>query len=132
MTTRINTDTNGDVILAWTNREHGDTYEAQIFLGHDGVTVVQVDTPTDVGRVRINLNDGPIFDGDPNNDEAPGAELAPKKGIVLTREQIEAWAGVHLTDDEVDRLQACIADSSIPDAINAIVTEALGLGLSDA
>jgi hypothetical protein len=127
MSTRIETDTNGDVVLAFVNREHDDTYEASIFIGHDGVTVVQIDTPADAGRVRINLNDGPIYDGDPDTDDAPGSELAPLRGITLTREQLEAWAGVHLTDDEVDRLAQCIPNSSIPDAIGIIVCDALGI-----
>lgn len=41
--------------------------------------------------------------------------------IVLTREQIESWAGRSLTDDEMERLDECIPHSSIPDAIDTIV-----------
>lgn len=40
----------------------------------DGTTVLQVDT-SDGGRIRINLNDAPIWDGDPNTDERPGAHF---------------------------------------------------------
>lgn len=43
-------------------------------------------------------------------------------GIIITREQIEAWAGRSLTDDELDRLDECIPHSSIPDAIDTIVS----------
>jgi hypothetical protein len=41
---------------------------------HDGVRVVQIDTPGE-GRLRINLNDAPIWDGDPATDERPGAHF---------------------------------------------------------
>lgn len=72
MSTRVETSGNDGVVLAWTNREHNDSYEVQMWLGHDGVTVVQIDVPPGVGRVRVNLNEGAIWDGDPDTDEAPG------------------------------------------------------------
>ena len=37
----------------------------------DGTLVVQVDTDAAVGRIRVNLNDGPVWDGDPEADEGP-------------------------------------------------------------
>lgn len=37
----------------------------------DGVTVVQIDTGAS-GRLRINLNDADVWDGDPDADEQPG------------------------------------------------------------
>lgn len=43
-------------------------------------------------------------------------------GILLTRDQLECWAGMPLTDDMLTVLEDCIPNSSIPDAINAIVT----------
>ncbi|MEU8327331.1 hypothetical protein [Micromonospora sp. NPDC048839] len=43
--------------------------------------------------------------------------------VSITREQLESWAGRTLTDDEVYRLDDCVPDSSIPDAIDAIVSE---------
>lgn len=50
-------------------------------------------------------------------------------GIFLTSAQLRAWAGLgrDLTRDELSRLEGCIPDSSVPDAIGTIVTEALGL-----
>lgn len=42
---------------------------------HDGVHVVQIDTPQHSGRIRVNLNDAPIWDGDPSTDERPGANF---------------------------------------------------------
>jgi hypothetical protein len=37
--------------------------------------------------------------------------------VIITREQIECWAGRTLTDDEVSHLDDCIPNSSIPDAV---------------
>lgn len=42
-------------------------------------------------------------------------------GITLTIHQLEAWAGRELTDEDVERLDECIPNSSIPDAIDTIV-----------
>lgn len=55
--------------------------------------------------------------------------LRAANGIVLTGEQISAWAGFsrELTGDELARLEDCIPNSSIPDAIDTIVSEALQL-----
>ena len=41
--------------------------------------------------------------------------------VIITPEQIECWAGRPLTDDEVSRLDDCIPNSSIPDAVADIV-----------
>ena len=38
-------------------------------------------------------------------------------GIELTREQLEAWAGRELSDEEVVALEEAIPDSSIPEAV---------------
>lgn len=39
----------------------------------DGAQVVQIDTTEGAGRVRVMVNDGPVYDGDPETDEPPGA-----------------------------------------------------------
>jgi hypothetical protein len=56
-----------------------------------------------------------------------------QNGILLTREQLREWAGLgrDLTDDELDELDDCIPNSSIPDAIETIVTEAMNLAGED-
>jgi hypothetical protein len=41
--------------------------------------------------------------------------------VEITREQLEAWAGRALTDDEVHALDDAIPNSSIPDAVGTIV-----------
>lgn len=51
----------------------GETIALNAWVGHDGVTVVQIDTTQNPGRLRINFNDGVLWDGDPNTDEPPGA-----------------------------------------------------------
>lgn len=35
--------------------------------------VVQIDTGAATGRIRVNLNDAPIWDGNPDTDSVPGA-----------------------------------------------------------
>lgn len=42
----------------------GSLVELSVFRGDDGALVVQIDTFDDTGRVRVNLNDGAVFDGD--------------------------------------------------------------------
>ena len=44
-------------------------------LDDDGpqAVVVQIDSGETTGRIRINLNDAPVWDGDPETDEVPGA-----------------------------------------------------------
>lgn len=39
----------------------------------DGTLVVQVDTEQAGRRIRINLNDAPVWDGNPETDERPGS-----------------------------------------------------------
>lgn len=39
----------------------------------DGAHVVQIDTTEATGRVRVFINDGTVYDGDPETDEPPGA-----------------------------------------------------------
>jgi hypothetical protein len=41
--------------------------------------------------------------------------------VEITRDQLECWAGRELSDEEVARLDECIPNSSIPEAIGAIV-----------
>lgn len=80
MSIRVTTDSNDDdspVTLEWCNAEHGNRYEVAMWLGPDGVPVVQIDTPSrsDDERVRVNLNDAPIWDGYPARDELPDSEF---------------------------------------------------------
>ncbi|KDA04641.1 hypothetical protein DC31_05830 [Microbacterium sp. CH12i] len=53
----------------------------------DGAPVVQIDTAEGAGWVRVNLNDGPpLFDGDPERHDAPGAFRGPSApDSILTR-----------------------------------------------
>lgn len=50
-------------------------FEISTFYGVDNVPVVEIGTQNISGRLRINLNDAPIWDGDPDTDERPGANL---------------------------------------------------------
>lgn len=49
------------------------------------------------------------------------------EGIYLTREQVEAWVGHPLTLGELADIEECVPNSSIPDAIETIAHEALGI-----
>lgn len=132
-----------EAINAW--REQ-DGIEVQLWNAeHDGVRVVQIDTATGSGRIRINLNDAPIWDGDPDTDARPGAHFHdvwddeshartgernwdeqdwPDAPVpLITPEQAREWAGFNV---DLDRLAECIPNSSIPDAINTIANEAIG------
>lgn len=40
---------------------------------------------------------------------------------MISREQAEAWCGRTLSDDDVERLEEAIPNSSIPDAVDVIV-----------
>lgn len=40
------------------------------FIGADGARVVQIDTTGAAGRVRVNVNDGAVYDGDPDTGES--------------------------------------------------------------
>jgi hypothetical protein len=53
----------------------------------------------------------------------PGSSRPDSVTISITREQLEAWAGEPLTDEQVTRIDACIPQSSIPDAIAAIAAQ---------
>ncbi len=56
----------------WTHPDHLAGITVTTFYGEcDGVPVVQVDSGT-APRVRINLNDAPVWDGLPEHDERPG------------------------------------------------------------
>lgn len=42
-----------------------DLVQLAIFRGADGAVVVQIDTDEGAGHIRVNVNDAPIFDQDP-------------------------------------------------------------------
>lgn len=51
--------------------------EVSMFIGDDGAIVVQVDGAAP--RVRINLNEAALYDGNPDTDEAPGPHVTPRR-----------------------------------------------------
>lgn len=64
-----------------TSVHHGDPVTVEVWPpAIDEATVVQVDTSDGVGRLRININDGAVYDGDPDSDDPPGAFL-PARGV---------------------------------------------------
>lgn len=49
----------------------------------DGALVVQIDTNAETGRVRVNLNEAPVYDGDPDSDENAVALLVNIASLVI-------------------------------------------------
>ena len=47
-------------LLEWRN------VELTVWTGADGAVVFQIDTTEDTGHIRVNVNDAPVFDQDPN------------------------------------------------------------------
>jgi hypothetical protein len=90
--------------------------DVSTFAGDDGATVVQIDTAENTGRVRVYVNDGTVFDADPETG---------LNGVLLTRDQLESWADGPITDDEIVALSDAIPNSSIPSAIDTIVNESI-------
>lgn len=56
------------------------TETATVSRADDGALVVQIDTHEGTGRVRVWLNDGALYDGDPERDEAPQARTLASAG----------------------------------------------------
>lgn len=84
----------------------------------DGARVVEIDTTEVTGRVRVFINGGVIYDGDPNIDELPGEycdECGAQTGELVSREH-EASCSLYpstgvrsarrpgRTDDVADRI----------------------------
>lgn len=56
-----------------TGGEDGGVSVCEFASVFDDARVVQIDTTEATGRVRVFLNDGAVYDGDPETDEPPGA-----------------------------------------------------------
>lgn len=85
-------------------------FELSTYYGTDNAPVVQIDSQQVAGRVRVNLNDGVIYDGDPEHDERPGRHALPLKH---ERERTEAAATISRQLDtireqaaQIEQLQA--------------------------
>ena len=48
-----------------------------------------------------------------------------RHGITLSRDQLEAWAHRPLSDEEVEAIDECVPNSSIPNAVEIIANEAI-------
>lgn len=96
----------------------------------DGAMVVQIDTSAAAsGRLRVNLNDAPIWDGDAEREDWPGGDFAID------------WPGVHVSE-EVARTVLDFFDGRGAGRFASLLiqtilaaddehTEALGLGLRE-
>jgi hypothetical protein len=52
-------------------------------------------------------------------EDPPAPTYRP--GVIISRDQLEAWAGRPLTNEQVERLDRAIPHSSIPEAVATIV-----------
>lgn len=71
-------------------------FEIETFYSPENIPVIQIDTQLVAGRFRINLNDAPIWDGDPETDDRPGAFLDAVPVKEVARAEIKS---VSLVDD---------------------------------
>lgn len=77
----------------------------------DDALVVQLDTGAAPGRIRVYVNDGPVYDGDPEQDE---------NAVLITPRQLRQWVGEPVTEELVAAIRDVIEHSSVPDAIGLI------------
>lgn len=89
----------------------------------DGAHAVQIDTTAATGRVRVMINDGSIYDGDPETDAPPGAHYQDAGGQRCVSE-VEVREVVNAVADEVLAV-AGEPESGVRDAINLVVNGAL-------
>lgn len=54
----------------------------------DNAKVIQIDTENDE-RIRVNLNDAPVFDGSPEKDEPLGVTRIERRVVGVTLKQLE-------------------------------------------
>lgn len=83
------------------------------WFGEDNVPVVQIDTEGGHGRLRINLNDGVVWDGNPETDERPGSYAEPEE---FSNEAARAADGATISRqldtirDQAERIEALHAE----------------------
>lgn len=77
--------------------------------GADGATVVQVDTEDHEGRVRINLNDGTVWDHDPELGPADPGSLAG--AVEQLRNHVRALG--HMDEGSAEQAHAVLALSPV-------------------
>lgn len=82
-----------------------------VFRADGNALVVQLETDATPGRIRLNLNDSAVYDGDPEHDEP---------AVLITLSQLRQWAGVPVTEELVEAMRRVIEHSSIPDALGLI------------
>jgi hypothetical protein len=66
------TDHNEPHLSIGTDTHGSPAVRVTVYDGDDGVPVVQLDTTPSAGRVRVNVNDGTVFDADPEGSNPAG------------------------------------------------------------
>ncbi|WP_159795693.1 hypothetical protein [Puerhibacterium puerhi] len=104
--------------------------EARATCGHCGSVWDAELMPTPAGRCPFEAeHEYPDEDARDHAETVPGAvgyvpmrdeDDDARPGITLTRDQLEAWAGRQLTDDEVSDLDDALPLSSLPEVVGTI------------
>ena len=84
--------------------------EVIVCYGRDGALVVQIDTKeidmiSRRGRLRVNLNDDQIYDGDPDTDTPPGIRLSEALQRAI-RKLTTHYRGTHAKPSKNSAVQA--------------------------
>lgn len=69
-----------------------------------------------LGEVHMQLRGG---------QRVTDSDIAQETPLLVPRSTVESWAGDTLTPCEMDRLEAALPHSSIPEAVSVIVSEAI-------
>jgi len=75
-------------------------------------------TEQDGHRIRVLVD----LEREPGDDDVTVLS-PPPEGVLITRQQLDKWAGRHLRDDELDRLRKALPHSSLRDTVATIVGE---------
>lgn len=70
----------------------------------DDAIVVQIDTFDNTGRLRVNVNDGTIWDGDPEKVDSPEVELLKQTNTELLTLRRAIGTAMHMLDAMQDRV----------------------------
>lgn len=81
----------------------------------DAAHVVEIDTTETTGRVRVFINDGTVYDGDPETDAPPGAVIAGCLGCGPDTSTFRATSEADATAQYLDVVASNLLVWSDPD-----------------
>ena len=77
ITTRVrpSTDPDFDADTIHVEIDGVESMRVYVYESSDGVPLVQIDTNINLGRMRIEINDGPVYDADPETNIGPFPQM---------------------------------------------------------